>query len=120
MESYELPNIRCMTCNNPIAHLLEEYHLLKKSGVEMSIIFDQLHLPRYCCRKELSFPPKYTYDTYKLPYNFIYVDNITKPEVFYSSERQIYPISMKEGNKRRKINNDLYISYSGKTVYTTQ
>ncbi|HSW76467.1 MAG TPA: RpoN/RPB10 RNA polymerase subunit family protein [Candidatus Saccharimonadales bacterium] len=56
IKTYELPNICCIECNKPIAHLYDVYRQLKNINDDEHDHFNMLNVTRYCCRKELAKP----------------------------------------------------------------
>jgi len=51
---YALPNVVCVNCNEPLAHLYPLYQQLTKMNYTQEEIFNMINLKNYCCRKELA------------------------------------------------------------------
>lgn len=56
---YEMPSVRCMVCNKPIASLHKKYVELRGQGMAPLEIYEELGLKRNCCRMGLTQSPKY-------------------------------------------------------------
>lgn len=56
--SYDLPPVRCMTCNKPIAQLHKKYIQLRNEGMDPIEIYKELRLNRPCCRTHITHTPK--------------------------------------------------------------
>ena len=56
---YEMPSVRCMVCNKPIASLHKKYIELREQGMAPLEIYEELGLKRNCCRMGLTQSPKY-------------------------------------------------------------
>ena len=54
IQTYTLPNIRCMHCNKPIAHLYNDYTILSTIERNQDVVFNMLRLDNYCCRMQLA------------------------------------------------------------------
>ena len=138
--SYELPNIRCITCNNPIGHLHSIYKEYLALGLEKIEIYNMLNLTNYCCRSEITFPPNYTINHTNqaiimgnkdavIPDNLYQQNNITDLDINYidaivdqpylikTNHRYATPVSITVSDTRRKLNDELYLSYVGAGTY---
>lgn len=56
--SFDLPPVRCIQCNKPIAILHKKYVALREEGMEPIEIYKQLRLNRPCCRMNITHVPK--------------------------------------------------------------
>ena len=56
---YEMPSVRCMVCNKPIASLHKKYVELREQGMAPLEIYEELGLKRNCCRMNITQAPKY-------------------------------------------------------------
>lgn len=54
----ELPHIRCIECNKPIAHLWNRYQEMLSQGIDPNTALTKLGLTRYCCRMWMQTPFK--------------------------------------------------------------
>lgn len=146
MNTYELPMIRCFGCNKPIAHLHAEYQeLLKIMNVDNvnlnKEIFDILNVKNPCCREKLSLPEVIIINKpddafiadIKPSSNNTSTTNTTskltqiktaKTEIqvknVKNEEKSCIPVSFNVSHKRKKISDNLYISYATDVVYLTQ
>lgn len=46
-------NVRCWTCQKPIAHLWTDYSERTSNGEHAGKVMDDLGLERYCCRASM-------------------------------------------------------------------
>lgn len=58
IESFDLPMVRCIECNKPIANLHKQYITMRNKGMENIDIYKQLNLNRPCCRMNITHVPK--------------------------------------------------------------
>ncbi len=135
--SYELPNIRCVNCNKPIAHLFEKYKHLLSMQVPAVEVYEILGLKRVCCRKEIGYAKIITI-TKSNEYKILGIDgpesrplipevkSKLKPIVQKSSKKiesvhkPCIPISICIGSKTTKLNDDLWVSYVNESIYLAQ
>jgi DNA-directed RNA polymerase subunit N len=45
--------IRCFTCNYPISSKWSRYNKLTTNGIQPAIVFKELGVKRYCCKRML-------------------------------------------------------------------
>lgn len=50
---YDMPPVRCTSCNKPIGHLYESYQQLLDMNHSMEDVFECIGIFNYCCKKEL-------------------------------------------------------------------
>jgi DNA-directed RNA polymerase subunit N (RpoN/RPB10) len=140
VNSYELPPIRCFNCNKPIAHLYEQYkNLINIMNIDNSNlnkeIFDILNIKNPCCREKLYLPEIIIID--KPDENLISGDitisnkpepkpkltqlkqTISEPKTIINNEQRFIPISYNISHKKKKINENLYISYATNMTFIT-
>lgn len=130
--SYELPNIRCINCNKPIAHLYEKYKKLLEMHMPAIEVYEVLGLKRVCCRTEIGFA-KHVTITQPNEYKIAGVDGpdiIQKAKikpVFNKPSKKIesipkpcMPISITIGSKTTMLNDELWVNYVNECIYLAQ
>jgi len=134
VNSYELPMIRCFNCNKPLAHLYEDFKKLSEMRYNNLEIYELLNIKNPCCREKLSCAeiiiinkpdentilgvkntvvmPKMTQITKIKP---LIVDTPVKTinnQVMYG-----IPINYTVAQKRKKLSEDIYVSYIEEGTY---
>ncbi len=132
--SYQLPNIRCVTCNKPIAHLYEEYKNLLNMKFPAIEIYTMLDLKNPCCRSEIGFA-KHIVITKPNEYKILGIDepepaisvkitpilnNVVKGVIITKIQKSCIPVSITVGSKTTKLNDDLWLSYMDESIYMAQ
>lgn len=133
--SYELPNIRCVNCNKPIAHLYEEYKNLLNMNMPAIEVYETLGLEKVCCRTEIGFA-KNVNITKPDEYKILGIDGpemIEKPKlkplpklekpgkkIEVTIIKPCMPLSITVGSKTRKLNDELWVSYVNESIYLAQ
>lgn len=121
METYTLPNIRCVNCNRPIGHFKFNPQFSKKEN------FDILEL-NLCCRAAINFPQVFIVNKpneLKINGNKKNVNKLTpltiKDERCVMNSKNVgIPISYKIDEKSTKLTDDLYINYATETIFIAQ
>lgn len=140
--SYQLPNVRCVTCNKPIAHLYEEYKNLLDMKYPAIDIYNMLDLKNVCCRTEIGFakhiiitkPNEYKILGIDEPNTTVLIPSVTplkkgliKPISVGKSitiqtkiKKSCIPVSITVGSKTTKLNDELCLSYMDESIYMAQ
>jgi len=58
IETFDLPHVRCIECNKPIAGLHKQYVKLSQQGMEPIDIYEKLNIKRNCCRMHITHTSK--------------------------------------------------------------
>ncbi len=129
--TYELPNIRCVTCNKPIAHLYETYKQLLTMMPAIEV-YETLNLKNSCCRSQIGFAHQITInkpDEYKIlgiENEKDVVDVKQKLKPIFKNKTINYkvmpcvPLSISLSSKTTKLNDELYVSYINESIFLAQ
>lgn len=126
LKTYKLPNIRCINCNTPIAHLYNLYNDLIALNFTSIEAFDTLGMNKYCCRAEISrtinIPLLTCIDSKMKDVNVVKYSIIHKE--FYEIEiiendimKGCIPLKIKTSNVIKMLNDTIHVTYVDESVY---
>jgi DNA-directed RNA polymerase subunit N (RpoN/RPB10) len=128
LKNYQLPNVRCINCNKPVAHLFALYKELQSMGFCDDEVFNTLGVIRYCCRREFStatIVPLLTCIESKMKdvnvnkFPIIRKETYEVEEIDYDEKNGV-PTLVKATNVIKMLNDTLYVTYSDSSEFIAQ